>query len=158
MIKPIRREQLPVCLEILKSSYEKTAVTFGMTEENCPYRGRTRLPLDVLEKEFDNGYFMYGYIHDDQMIGFLSMQQREKELNIQDIAVLPEYQNRGYGSELFHFTKEIAVKANCRKISLGMVHDNIPLRKWYQDRGFEVVKLINFEKVSYTVGIMELSL
>ena len=158
MIKPIRREQLPVCLEILKSSYEKTAVTFGMTEENCPYRGRTRLPLDVFEKEFDDGYFMYGYVRENQIVGFLSIQKKENEWDIQDIAVLPEYQNRGYGSELFHFAKEIAAKSNCRKISLGMVYDNIPLRKWYQDRGFEVVKLTNFEKVSYTVGIMELSL
>ena len=158
MIKPIRREQLPVCLEILKRSYEKTATTFGMTEENCPYRGRTRLPLGVMEKEFDDGYFMYGYVHDDQMVGFLSMQKKENEWDIQDIAVLPEYQDRGYGNELLLFAKEVAAKSNCRKISLGMVHDNIPLRKWYQNRGFEVVKLINFEKVSYTVGIMELSL
>ena len=158
MIKPIRREQLPICLEILKRSYEKTAMTFGMTEKNCPYRGRTRLPLDVFEKEFDDGYFMYGYIDNDQPVGFLSMRQKKNELDIQDIAVLPEYQNKGYGSELFLFAKDFAIKSNCRKISLGMVYDNVPLRKWYQDRGFEVVKLISFEKVSYTVGIMELSL
>ena len=158
MIKPIRREQLSICLEILKRSYEKTATTFGMTEENCPYRGRTRLPLDVFEKEFDDGYFMYGYTLNNQIVGFLSMRQKENELDIQDIAVLPEYQSRGYGNELFQFAKDFAIKSNCRKISLGMVHDNIPLRKWYQNRGFKVVELINFEKVSYTVGIMELSL
>ena len=158
MIISIQKDQLPTCLDILKRSYENTAITFGMTEENCPYRGRTRLPLREFEKEFDNGYLMYGYLQDNQMVGFLSMRQKENELDIQDIAVLPEYQNRGYGSELFQFAKELAIKSNCRKISLGMVYDNLPLRKWYQDRGFKVVELINFEKVSYTVGIMELSL
>lgn len=158
MIELVRKEQLPICLGILKRGYENIAITFGMTEENCPYRGRTRLPLCVFEKEFDDGYLMYGYIHGNQIIGFLSMQLKENELSIHDIAILPDYQNNGYGSELFLFAKEMAKNSNCPKISLGMVYDNMPLRKWYQNRGFKVVKLINFEKVSYTVAIMELSL
>lgn len=158
MIELIKKEQLPICLDILKRSYENTAVTFGMTEENCPYRGRTRLPLYVLETEFDDGYLMYGYIHNNKVIGFLSMQVKASELCIQDIAILPDYQNRGYGSELFLLAKKIAKNLNCVRISLGMVHDNIPLRKWYQKQGLRTVQLINFEKVSYTVGIMELPL
>lgn len=63
MIESIRREQFPICLDILRRSYENTAVTFGMTEENCPYRGRTRRPLQVFEKEYDEGYLMYVYVH-----------------------------------------------------------------------------------------------
>lgn len=158
MIELIKKEQLPICLDILRKSYENTAVTFGMTEENCPYRGRTQLPLHVFEKEFDDGYLMYGYIHENQIIGFLSVQLKELELCIQDLAILPEYQNCGYGSQLFLYAKEIAANSNCKRISLGMVYDNISLRKWYQNRGFNAVNLINFEKVSYTVGIMELNL
>lgn len=158
MIELIRKEQLPICLDILKKSYENTAETFGMTEENCPYRGRTRLPLYIFEKEFDDGYLMYGYIHDNQVVGFLSVLLRDGELCIQDIAILPDHQNNGYGSELFLFAKEIAINSKCKRISLGMVYDNIQLRKWYQNRGFHTINLVNFEKVRYTVGIMELSL
>ena len=158
MIELIKREQLPICLDILKNSYENTAVSFGMTEENCPYRGRTRLPLHILEREFDDGYLMYGYMHDNQIAGLLSMQQKEHELCIQDIAILPDYQNNGYGSKLFLFARETAVNLGCERITLGMVYDNIPLRVWYQNRGFRVIKLINYEKVCYTVAIMELSL
>lgn len=157
MIERINKEHLPKCLDILKRSYENTAVTFGMTEENCPYRGRTRLPLYVLEKEFEDGYLMYGYMHNNQIIGFLSMQIKASELCIEDIAIDPDYQNKGYGSELFMLAKETAQNSNCKIISLGMVHDNVPLRKWYEKQGLRTIKLINFEKVSYTVGIMELS-
>ena len=39
MIELIRKEQLPICLDILKKSYENIAVTFGMTEENCVHTG-----------------------------------------------------------------------------------------------------------------------
>lgn len=155
MIEPVLKEHLPVCLDIIKKSYEDTAVAFGMTEENCPYRGRTRLPLSVFEKEFNDGYMMYGYTKDGRIIGFLSMQLKEDTLYIQDIAILPSYQHNGYGGELLRFAKETALDAGCPKLSLGMVHDNIPLREWYQGHGFHTVKLLHFEKVDYTVGIME---
>lgn len=157
MIELIRKEQLPICLDILSRSYENTAVTFGMTEDNCPYRGRTRLPLQVLEKEYDEGYLMYGYVYNSQIVGFLSMQLKENELCIQDIAVLPDYQNSGYGSELFLSAKETAQKFHCSKITLGMVHDNTALRNWYHKLGFKTVNMIHFEKVNYIVGMMELS-
>lgn len=158
MIEPVRREHLSTCLDVIKRSYEDTAVTFGMTEENCPYRGRTRLPLSVFEKEFSDGCMMYGYTKGGEMIGFLSMQLKEDTLYIQDIAILPAYQHNGYGGELLRFAKETAKSAGCPKLSLGMVHDNIPLREWYQSHGFHTVKLLHFEKVSYAVGIMETEL
>lgn len=157
MIESIRRDQLPICLDILSRSYENTAVTFGMTEENCPYRGRTRLPLQVFEKEYDEGYLMYGYVYDNQIVGFLSMYLKENELCIQDIAVLPDCQNSGYGSELFLFAKETAQKFHCSKITLGMVYDNTTLRNWYHKLGFKTVDMIHFEKINYIVGMMELS-
>ncbi len=155
MIEPIRREHLSTCLDIIKRSYEDTAATFGMTEENCPYRGRTRLPLSVFEKEFNDGCMMYGYTKGGEMIGFLSMQLKEDTLYIQDIAILPAYQHNGYGGELLRFAKETAKSAGYPKLSLGMVHDNVPLREWYLGHGFHTAKLLHFEKVSYAVGIME---
>ncbi len=156
MIKRIEKEQLPICLDIMRKGYEDSAVNFGMTEENCPYRGRTRLPLHILEKEFSDGYLMYSYTHENKIIGFLSVQLKEAEMYIQDIVILPDYQDNGYGNELFLFAKEKAKSLNCKKIMLGMVHDNIPLRQWYSKRGFKTVELINFDTVEYTVGIMEL--
>lgn len=158
MIVSIQKAQLPECLDILRQSYETTAITFGMTEANCPYRGRTRLPLAELEREYDQGACMAGYIHHGQLVGFLSMRTEGAVLEIQDIAVPPRHQGQGYGSALFQFARETAEKSGCVKIRLGMVYDNLPLRGWYESLGFQVAALKKFEKVSYTVGIMELPL
>lgn len=57
-----------------------------------------------------------------------------------------------------HFAKRRAKELDCKKISLGMVYGNIPSRNWYQECDFIAVDLIKFEKVCYTVGIMELAL
>lgn len=155
MIESVKKEQLPACLDILKQSYENTAVKFGMTEENCPYRGRTRLPYQVFENEFQAGNLMYGYMIQNRIVGFLSLIVEKKEMHINDIAVLPAYQNRGIGSKLMQFARVKANELGCSKICLGMVYDNAPLRNWYQEFGFKTVNLVKFEKVDYTVGKME---
>ena len=155
MIEPIKKENLPKCLDILRLGYEKTAIQFGMTEENCPYRGRTRLPYHVLEKEYNDGCLMYGYKRNDELVGFLSLKITQQEMYINDIVITPAYQNGGCGTALMQFAIEQAKEKHCNKIILGMVHDNTVLRRWYEKFGFKTINLKKYEKVAYTVATME---
>ena len=157
MIKPITKSELSECLYVLTMAFEAGAVRFGQTEENCPYRGWTRLPLSVFEKEFLD-FKMYGYLHKDKLVGFLSLSFSNDIMRISDIAVLPKYQNNGFGSALMQFAKEEAVKHECKKIWVGMIDDNTELKNWYLRHGFKTVELIKYETVSYMVGKMELVL
>ena len=154
MIRAVTREELPVCLNVLRESYEASAVTFGMTEENCPYRGRTSLPLSVLEQEFEVCR-MYAYVLEEKIVGVLSLQQEGTMLHLNDIALLPEEQGKGFGTKLIGFAIAQVKELDCTGIRLGMVHDNLRLRKWYESFGFETVKLNKYDKVTYTVGTME---
>ena len=156
MIKPITKSDLSNCLDILKTGYEDGAIRFGQTEENCPYRGRTRLPLSELEKQFLEGCQMYGYYYDDKLVGFLSLEFfHDDSMGINDLAILPEYQNNGFGSELIQFSKETAYQHKCVKIRLGMIDDNAKLKKWYEKHGFSTVRLVKYDMVTYMVGKME---
>lgn len=83
----------------------------------------------------------------------MSLLLKEQELYISDIVVLPAYQGKGIGRQLMQFAK--AKEWNCSKLSLKIVHDNIPLRNWYQKAGFQVVELEKSEKKNYTIGKME---
>jgi len=49
-------------------------------------------------------------------------------MHINDIVIVPTYQNNGFGSELMRFAIEQAKANGCNKIVLGMVHNNTPLR------------------------------
>lgn len=160
MIKPITEINLIDCLNIMKMSYEEGALKFGQTEENCPYRGRTRLPLDELRREFLEGCLMYGYFYEDMIVGFLSLTvfNDSSTMGINDIAILPEYQSKGFGSELIQFSKEEAKRLNCEKLRLGMIADNLQLKKWYEKHGFKTVRLVKYDTVTFTVGKMELVL
>lgn len=55
MIKQITKSDLLSCLEVFHYGYETVAVEFGLTEENCPNRGRANLPFDKLVFEFEKG-------------------------------------------------------------------------------------------------------
>lgn len=154
MIRAVKKDELSVCLRVLQESYEASAVNFGMTEENCPYRGRTRLPLSVLEQELESSQ-MYVYVCEEKIVGFLSLQQEDGVLHLSDIALLPEEQGKGLGTKLMEFVHVQAKDAGCTSIRLGMVHDNLRLRSWYESFGFETVKLKKYDKVTYIVGTME---
>ena len=158
MIEPIKKEFLPACLEIMESGYENTAITFGMTEDNCPYRGRTCLPYHIFEDEYNAGYMMYGYVQNEVIVGFLSLRMEKEVMHVNDIVILPAYQNMGFGSALMQFAIEQAIARKCDRIILGMVHDNIPLRKWYEKLGFTTIKIKKYEKLNYQVATMELQL
>jgi len=154
MIRPIAEADLSDCLDILKASYEASAITFGMTEDNCPYRGRTRLPLSELQKEFGNCQ-MYGYYNNDCLVGFLSLADfHDGSMGINDLAILPEYQCNGFGSEMIRFAKEEARRHGCSILRLGMIDENARLKKWYESHGFHTTRLEKYEKVTYHGGKM----
>ena len=156
MIKHIEKCDLPACLEIFHRGYESVAVEFGLTDENCPDRGRASLPLDKLVAEFENGTMMYGYYIDDKVIGFIGIKMHDEGIcKLDDIIILPEYRQHGYGKKLLEFCKEKAIELGATEIQLGMIDDNKRLRKWYEDNGFINIGYKNYEGAPFTVGKME---
>ena len=97
MIKPIKEEELFESLEIFHRGYETVAAEFGLTEENCPDRGRASLPYHKLLSEFESGTLMYGYFDGDKLTGFLGRKILEDSCKLEDIIILPEYRKLGYG-------------------------------------------------------------
>lgn len=77
---------------------------------------------------------------------------------INDLVVLPCWQGQGIGGRLFSFALETAGRLGRRRVRLGMVHDNLRLRRWYEAHGFRTVEVRRFEAVRYGVGRMELAL
>lgn len=156
MIKPITKSDLKDCLKIFHQGYETVAIKFGLTEENCPDRGRACLPLQKLQADFENGALMFGYFCNEKLVGFLGIRMHDNCIcKLNDIIILPEYRHNGYGKELLTFCKETAKALGAHKVLLGMIDDNKRLRQWYENNGFVNVGYKNYEGAPYTVGIME---
>lgn len=155
MIKPIKEEDLFESLEIFHRGYENVAAEFGLTEDNCPDRGRASLPYHKLLSEFESGTLMYGYFVGGKLAGFLSIKILEDRCKLEDIIILPEYRSKGYGTRLLDFCKEKTLELGIRKVVLGMIDDNALLREWYVKNGFINTGYKKYENAPFTVGYME---
>ncbi|MGB1918926.1 MAG: GNAT family acetyltransferase [Candidatus Puniceispirillales bacterium] len=61
-------------------------------------------------------------------------------------AVLPDYQNNGYGSRLLARGEEALAALGCPKINLQIRHDNTDAISFYQASGFTEDAVISFGK------------
>lgn len=157
VIREVKKAELPECLRVIHEGYEPIAVQFGLTSNNCPYRGRADLPLEVLAEEFLSGTKMYGYYERDAIVGFISMNDGEKEMKINDVVVLPAFWHQGIGTALLEYAKARSVEQGHLKVSLGMIDDNKRLRKWYERNGFINVGYKQYPNAPFLVGYMEWS-
>lgn len=156
LVRQIRKTDLHDCLNIFHRGYETVAVEFGLTNENCPDRGRASLPYDKLLMEFENGALMFGYYLGEKNVGFLGMKMNSEDIcKLNDIIVLPDYRQNGYGKELLDFCKIKAKELGAKKVLIGMIDDNKRLRKWYEDNGFVNIGYVKYEGAPFTVGKME---
>ena len=159
MIKPIVKSDLLSCLEVFHRGYETVAIEFGLTEENCPDRGRASIQFDKLAYEFENGALMFGYFLENKTIGFLSLKFDENAIcKLNDIIILPEHRHKGYGKELLEFCKNKALERGANKIIIGMIDENNKLKNWYIMNGFINVGYKKYDKAPFTVGFMECAL
>lgn len=155
MIFKVEKAQLPECLEVMHAAYDVTAKQFGLTADNCPYRGNADLPLDELAAEFDSGAAMFGWRENGYTAGFLSIRVDGDTAKINDLVVLPEHWHKGIGSELINCAKRFARERGVINLTLGMIDDNELLRRWYERHGFVTVRRKKFAGAPFTVGYME---
>ena len=58
--------------------------------------------------------------------------------NIYDLDVLPNYRNRGFGTEILRLAELSAIKNNATEIQLWVVDENLVI--WYKKRGYKIVE------------------
>jgi len=154
-ILPVTPSLLPVCVDVIRRSFQTVAVEFGLTRENCP-RHTSFLPLSTLESQLARGWRMYALFSDEEMAGCLSLSgEGDGVFELHHLAVLPEYRHLGLGSLLLDFAKETVVRAGGRKITLGMIEESTILKNWYLSQGFLHTGTRKFPHLPFTSGYME---
>ena len=158
IIQVKNKEQLNICLDIIGSSFIMVAEEFGLTENNCPSH-TAFMAIDKLQKQFDDGRPMFLFYQDAVPVGYFSLAKcsdREWELN--NLAVLPEYRHLGIGKAMVNYAVKMVENYDGNKISIGIIEENTKLKDWYLKLGFNHVSTRKFEHLPFTVGFMELNL
>lgn len=159
MIKQVEnKEQLNICLEIIRSSFATVAVEFGLTESNCPSH-TAFITMDKLEKQFNDGRLMFLFFQNDIPVGYFSFAKcSDNEWELNNLAVLPEYRHLGIGKSMVDYTVATVKNYGGNKISIGIIKENSRLKNWYLKLGFNHISTRKFEHLPFTVGFMELEI
>ena len=76
---------------------------------------------------------------DGYIIGLITYEIKDKECEI--LSLNSKKENIGIGTKLINRVIEIAKRDNCNKIKLITTNDNINAIKFYQKRGFDMVRI-----------------
>lgn len=85
----------------------------------------------------ENSSARYFVAETDRVVGYMSFWKVVDEGQINNIAVLPDYRNRGIGSRLLDFAIETGKSMGVNSFTLEVRSSNIGAVKLYEKHGFE---------------------
>ena len=100
---------------------------------------------------------MFGWFEDGEMVGFYSLAVLgNARLELNNLAVHPQYRHRQIGRQLIEHAVSEATRLGCGSIEIGIVEENVRLRKWYEELGFIHTGTKKFDFFPFTCGYMEM--
>lgn len=96
--------------------------------------------LYLQEMEIPESYFLVLYL-DDQFIGYLLIRVIIDEAEIMQFAINPDYQNQGFGQNLYDSAYNYILEVQAKTIYLEVETLNQKAIKFYEKNGFENIHL-----------------
>lgn len=159
MIRAMKKEEISACVEVIRKSFLTVANELGFTEDNAP--GFTAFSTDEerLECQFQEQRPMYVYVNGKNVIaGYYSLQiQDDEECELNNLCVLPEYRHEEIGRELLLHAVRQARELGCKMMNIGIVEENVKLRKWYEKYGALHIGTKKYDFFPFTCGYMKMS-
>ena len=157
IIQVENKDQLNICLDIIRKSFFTVAEEFALTENNCPSH-TAFMTIDKLEKQFDGNRAMFLFYQDEIPVGYFSLAKcNDNEWEMNNLAVLPDYRHLGCGQKMVEFAVATVKSYGGNKISIGIIEENVKLKDWYLKLGFNHISTRKFEHLPFTGGFMELN-
>ncbi len=157
MICKIRRKEIPDCVEVICKSFMTVADEFGFTAENAPrftaFATTEERLIYHLEQE---QRLMFAYYSDGKMVGYYSLlKKNEKECELNNLCVLEEYRHKKIGEQLLEHAIAEARSMGCSQMNIGIVEENVKLRKWYEAYGVEHIGTEKYDFFPFVCGYMK---
>ena len=130
MIRQIERDEIKVCVEVIRKSFETIAQQFNLTKENCPGNA-SFMKAEKLYKQYDEGRLMFAYLDNCIIVGCFSLIKNDAgSFELNNLAVLVEYRHKGYGREMIIFAIDKVREMGSNKITIGLIEENTKLKNW----------------------------
>lgn len=157
MKKEVQQNELSECVKVIRESFKTVADEMGFTAENAPRFTAFATTEERLNWHLNGEHrLMYAFCEDNLIVGYYSLLlQDNNECELNNVCVLPEYRHKGIGKVLLNHAFQIAEETGCKKMNIGIVEENVVLRKWYEVYGFVHTGTQKFDFFPFTCGYME---
>jgi len=156
MIRHIERDEIKVCVQIIRNSFKTQAQEFSITKENCPGNA-TFMKIEKLYKQYEEGRPMFAYIDNANIVGYFSLKYNDGgSFELNNLAILAEYRSKGYGKEMIVFAMNKAREMGANRINIGLIEESTILKNWYIGLGFIHTGSRKFKHLPFTVGFMKI--
>lgn len=137
MIRPITKEDKNIFLILAKAFYSSPAVAHSVP---------TRHHLITFEQLMKDDTYASCYMieYNSRVVGYALLAKTFSQeagglvIWIEELFLLPEYRNKGLGTEFFQFVKE-TIEPNVARIRLEVEPDNTDAIRLYKQMGFDVL-------------------
>ena len=156
IIRQIDRDEIKVCVQVIRKSFVTVAQEFGLTIENCSGNA-SFMEAGQLYKQYDEGRSMFAYLDNDIIVGYFSLSKNDgRSFSLNNLAVLVEYRHKGYGREMIIFAMNKAREMGSNKMTIGLIEESTKLRNWYSSLGFIHTGSRKYKYLPFTVGFMKI--
>jgi len=142
---------------LLNESYLTVVDDFGITKENCPFHN-AYIKVDDLKSKLIECREFYCMEENSKPIGFIAIEKSDKDRDtyyIEKVAIHPEYRHKGKGKQIMEFAENRIKELGGKLISVGLIDENIILKKWYQSLGYKETGTRIFNHLPFNVCFME---
>lgn len=158
-IRRFEIEEIDDYLSVIRRSFQTVADDMHMTREIFPANGAF-FDKNGFHKLLNKGAEMFGLYRRDashpDLIGCIAVNRKEGgKYKIKKLSILPADRHQGHGERLMDFAEDYISETGGKTIALGMVSENEVLKKWYLNRGFEIVKISRYKKTDFNICFME---
>ena len=156
-IRIMKIEEISECVRVIRSAFATVADEFGFTAENAPRFTAFATNEQRLHWHLEQEHRpMYVYCIDGKIVGYYSLVLlNDGVIELNNLAVLPEYRHRGIGGQLLHHAFDAARELGCCLMKIGIVEENKILRRWYEQYGFLHIGIEKFDFFPFTCGYLE---
>lgn len=156
MIRPMREEEIAVCVDVIKESFMTVAQEFGFTPENAGrFTAFATTPERLMWHYHGEHRPMFVFQEEGQIVGYYSLLLQENgECELNNLSVLPQYRHGKKGQALMEHAFAQAKELGCTKMNIGIVEENVQLRKWYEGLGAVHVGTQKFDFFPFTCGYL----
>jgi diamine N-acetyltransferase len=155
LIREIHDDEIDELASVISNSFMTVAKDFHITQENCP-TNPTFITSDKLIVSKNKGIKYYGLFRSGVQLGCVAIEKAKDDVfYMERLAVVPEHRHKGYGKELTDFAFKYAGCQGGKKVSIGIINENIELKDWYIKYGFTETSIRKYDHLPFTVCFME---